>query len=117
MDEASLSSATTRITVEIPMFAKIHQMTAAFFVAGAVAAGPMASVGAQTTVGDGLINVAVGDVNILNNVDIGVAAQVAANICGVKVGSVAVLGTAVDKGGGTRTVCTTNQGPVTLQQN
>jgi hypothetical protein len=99
------------------MFAKIHQMTAVFFVAGAVAAGAVVSVGAQTTVGDGLINVAVGDVNVLNNVDIGVAAQVAAQICGVKVGPVAVLGAAVDRSGATRTVCTTDQGPVTLRQN
>ena len=65
---------------------------------------------------NGLVNVAVGDVAILNDVNIGVAAQVAATICGVKVGPVAVLGTAVDASGATRTVCTTKQGPVTLQQ-
>lgn len=79
--------------------------------------GATATVGAQTTVGDGLINVAVGDVNVLNNADIGVAAQVAANLCGLKVGPVAVLGRAVDKSGQTRTVCTTDQGPITLRQN
>jgi hypothetical protein len=66
---------------------------------------------------DGLINVNVGDVNLLNNVNIGVAAQVAAQICGLKVGPVAVLGTAVDRTGVSRTVCTTDQGPVTLTQN
>ena len=66
---------------------------------------------------DGLINVAVGDVTILEDVNIGVAAQVAANICGVKVGPVAVLGRAVDRSGTTETVCTTDQGPVTLEQN
>lgn len=63
---------------------------------------------------DGLVNVAVGDVNVLNNVDIGVAAQVAAEICGVKVGPVAVLGKAVDRSGETRTVCESSQGPVTI---
>ena len=46
---------------------------------------------------DGLVNVAVGDVTILEDVNIGVAAQVAANICGLKVGPVAVLGSAVDR--------------------
>lgn len=56
-------------------------------------------------------------VTILEDVDIGVAAQVAANICGLKVGPVAVLGTAVDRSGATRTVCTTEQGPVTIRQN
>ena len=65
---------------------------------------------------NGLVNVAVGDVTILQDVNIGVAAQVAANICGVKVGPVAVLGTAVDASGDTSTVCTTDQGPVTIEQ-
>ena len=66
---------------------------------------------------DGLVNVAIGDVTILEDVNIGVAAQVAANICGVKVGPVAVLGRAVDLSGVTSTVCTTDQGPITLKQN
>jgi hypothetical protein len=66
---------------------------------------------------DGLVNVNVGDVTILENVDIGVAAQVAAQICGVKVGPVAVLGQAVDRSGATRTVCQSDQGPVTITQN
>ncbi len=66
---------------------------------------------------DGLVNVAVGDVTILKDVNIGVAAQVAANICGVKVGPVAVLGRAVDRSGATETVCTTDQGPVDIEQN
>lgn len=66
---------------------------------------------------DGLVNVNVGDVTILEDVNIGVAAQVAAQICGVKVGPVAVLGTVVDRSGETRTVCTSDQGPITLEQN
>lgn len=72
---------------------------------------------AQPQIQDGLVNVAVGDVTILEDVNIGVAAQVAANICGVKVGPVAVLGTAADAGNTTRTVCTTDQGPVRIIQN
>ena len=71
---------------------------------------------AQTTTQDGLVNVAVGDITI-RDVNIGVAAQIAANICGFKVGPVAVLGVAVDRSGDTRTVCTTDQGPVTIKQN
>ena len=66
---------------------------------------------------DGLVNVAIGDVEVLNDVNVGVAAQVAANICGVKVGPVAVLGRAVDRSGVTSTVCTTDQGPIDLVQN
>jgi len=65
---------------------------------------------------NGLVNVAVGDVNVLNDANIGVAAQVAASICGVAVGPVAVLGTAVDRSGATRTVCNTANGPLTLTQ-
>lgn len=66
---------------------------------------------------DGLVNVAVGNVSILNDANIGVVAQVAANICGVNVGPVAVLGTAVDRSGATRTVCANNGAPVTISQN
>ncbi len=65
---------------------------------------------------DGLVNVAVGDITI-SDVNIGIAAQIAAQICGNKVGPVAVLGVAVDHSGNTRTVCQSAQGPVTLTQN
>jgi hypothetical protein len=66
---------------------------------------------------DGLVNVNIGDVTILEDVNIGVAAQVAAAICGVRVGPVAVLGQAVDRSGETETVCTIEQGDVTISQN
>lgn len=99
------------------MCTKTRQITAAFLVVGLCAAGTAATVGAQTTVGDGLINVAVGDITITDAVGIGVAAQVAANLCGLKVGPVAVLGRTVDRSGRTTTVCTNDQGPVTLRQN
>ena len=62
---------------------------------------------------DGRVNVNVSDVTV----PIGVAAQIAANVCGVQVGPVAVLGRAVDRDGETRTVCTTHQGPVMISQN
>lgn len=56
-------------------------------------------------------------ISILNDVDVGVAAQVAANLCGIKVGPVAVLATQVDRSGSMTTVCTTDQGPIRITQN
>jgi hypothetical protein len=64
---------------------------------------------------DGLVNVNVSGNTV--TVPIGVAAQIAAEVCGVNVGPVAVLGRAVDRGGPTTTVCDTDQGPVTIAQN
>jgi hypothetical protein len=91
---------------------------ASVFAAGIAVAGATAPANAaEQTQGDGLIQVQIGDITITDAVDIGVAAQVAAQICGVKVGPVAVLGVAVDRSGRDRTVCTTDQGPVTLTQN
>jgi hypothetical protein len=88
---------------------------------GALAASVALTVGfavpASAQTQDGLINVAIGDVTILEDVNVGVAANVAANICGVKVGPVAVLGQAVDRSGDTETVCNSAAGPITLQQN
>jgi hypothetical protein len=66
---------------------------------------------------DGVVNVNVGDVTILEDVRVALAAQVVAQICGVSVGPVAVLGRAVDRSGETRTVCEAPQGPVTIEQN
>lgn len=85
--------------------------------AGAALMGASAAPSLAQPVQDGLINVAVGDVTVLEDVNIGVAAQVAANICGVKVGPVAVLGRAVDRSGTPATVCTADQGPIRLTQN
>jgi hypothetical protein len=97
------------------MFKKTRQMTMAALSTVMMLTAPL---GAQTTVGDGLVNVAVGDITITDAVDIGVAAQIAANICGVKVGPVAVLGRAVDRSGDSRTVCTNDQDQlVTIQNN
>jgi hypothetical protein len=96
---------------------RTRQFAGALLAAGALVVATAPSVAGQTTVGDGLVNVAVGDITITDAVDIGVAAQIAANICDVKVGPVAVLGRAVDRSGGSATVCTTDQGPVTLRQN
>jgi hypothetical protein len=72
---------------------------------------------APNQIQDGLVNVAVGDVTILQDVNVALAAKVAANICGVSVGPVAVLGRAVDRTGETQTVCTVDQGDVDIVQN
>jgi hypothetical protein len=99
------------------MITRVKALAAAAFMGAAVVFTPVSPVAAQTTVGDGLITVAVGDITITDAVDIGVAAQIAANICGVKVGPVAVLGRAVDRSGSDRTVCTNDQGQTVELQN
>ena len=94
-------------------------LTALLATVFAVAAFAGPAVAAPQNQQDGLVNVAVFDVTVIdgdvvlvlnrilsdNNVNVGVAAQIAANICGVKVGPVAVLGQAVDRSGETATVC------------
>jgi hypothetical protein len=65
---------------------------------------------------NGLVNVSVGDVSLLNNANIGVAANVAAAVCGVNVGPVAVLAANTAATGTQNTVCQTPTGPVTLTQ-
>lgn len=93
----------------------MRKLIATLFATSLLGAGVASTAAAQ--VQDGLVNVAIGDVTILEDVNVGVAAQVAANICGVKVGPVAVLGRAVDGSGQTETVCTANQEPITISQN
>lgn len=94
----------------------VRTAMASLFTGAIVITGAAAPASAATQNQDGLVNVAVGDITI-TDINIGVAAQIAAQICGVKVGPVAVLGVAVDRRGGTRTVCQTDQGPVTVNQN
>jgi hypothetical protein len=62
----------------------------------------------------GLINVSLGDVNLLNNVNLAVAANVAATVCNIQV-PVAVLAvqTAINTGDA---VCQTTTGPLTVTQ-
>jgi hypothetical protein len=78
------------------------------------AAGP--AMGA-TAVQDGLVNVAVGDVTIARDVNVGVAANVAANVCGIAVGPITALATEVDNTSNPATVCTTGAQAVRLVQN
>jgi hypothetical protein len=63
---------------------------------------------------EGLVNVNVGDVTVLENVAVGVAANVIAQVCGVQVGQIAVLATQVMRTGQqSDTVCEGTVGPQT----
>jgi hypothetical protein len=68
------------------------------FAGAAVIAGAGPATAAPNQFQDGLVNVAVGDVTITDAVDIGIAAQIAANFCGVKVGpsGILILGSATN---------------------
>jgi hypothetical protein len=98
------------------MFTRTKVLAVSAAMSAAVLFSPALGAAAQTTVGDGLVNVAVGDVNVLNNVDVGVAAQVAAEACGVEVGPIAALANQVDASGTPATVCQVAQGPVRIFQ-
>lgn len=89
-------------------------LTGSLLLTGGALAGPAS---AANQVQDGLVNVAVGDVSLLNNTNVNVVAKVVAQICGVKVGQVAVLARAVDRSGATTTVCTSPDGPVVISNN
>lgn len=97
------------------MSARIRRVFASSIVALTLAVAGPAS--AQIVVQDGLVNVVVGDVTILEDVNVAVAAQLAAQICGVRVGPVTILGTTVDRGGAAKTICRSEQGPVRITQN
>lgn len=112
----------------------IRKVTAAaagsLMLVGAVAAPSQAQ---RPVFQDGLVNVNITDVNILNNVlnnnnlvdlvDVNVAdvADIIIQACGVDVGPVAagILGqaTAVDRSGNSRTVCEAGTGTVSIVQN
>jgi hypothetical protein len=95
----------------------LKMATASVAIAGSLFVSGLAAAPAEAVVNQvGLVNVGLNDVNILNDVNVGVAAEVAAQLCNVKVGPVAVLAQAVDTTGTTETVCQTAQGPVTLVQ-
>ena len=88
-------------------------LTGSLLLTGGALAGPASAAPVQ----DGLVNVAVGDISLLNNTNVNVVAKVVAQICGVKVGPVAVLARAVDRSGATATVCTVEDGPVVISNN
>ena len=85
--------------------------------AGAAIVAGVATPASAQPVQDGLVNVNVGDVTILEDVRVALAAQVVAQICGLDVGPIVVLGRAVDRGGPTAVVCESNMEEVTISQN
>jgi hypothetical protein len=94
--------------------------------AGAVLGGSLALTaglgiaGAQTepvTTQDGLVNVAIGDIGVLEDVNMAAAAQIAAGVCDVEVGPVNALAQAADVEGAEQAVCTNNLGAVRILQN
>jgi len=88
----------------------------AVFASAAVVAGVAAPASAGDNIQDGLINVAIGDITI-QDINVNVAAQVAAAICGLRLGPVVVLGRVVDRTGDTRTVCESDFGDITFENN
>jgi hypothetical protein len=77
-------------------------------------AGVSSSVAANNSHQTGLVNVSLGDVSLLNNVNLAVAANVAATVCDVSV-PVSVLATQFVGDTG-MTVCQTGAGPLTVDQ-
>ncbi|KUI33940.1 hypothetical protein AU195_07985 [Mycobacterium sp. IS-1496] len=74
----------------------------------------------DTIIGDGLVNVGIGDVTILEDVNVGVAANVVAQLCDVADVNAGVLGevTQVDTAGTQITECEiADAGGVTVTQN
>lgn len=84
---------------------------AASLLVGGVAPAAMAANNSRQA---GLVNVSTGDVALLNNVNIGIAANVIATVCDVTV-PVAVLATQI-VGGASATYCTGTTAPITITQ-
>ncbi|WP_347687949.1 hypothetical protein [Mycobacterium sp. B14F4] len=67
---------------------------------------------------DGLVNLAIGDVSVLNDVNVGVAAQISALLCDtVDVGQLGVLAEQIDSGAEESYTCTSEVGDITMSQN
>lgn len=106
------------------MLTRTRSLVGAVVVAAAMAAmiltPTMTDPASAQVVQDGLVNVNIGDVTILEDVTVALAANVAANICGVTVNVVA-LATQVDRTGNPETICTIggqrNRMPVTITNN
>jgi hypothetical protein len=74
---------------------------------------------APVQIQDGLVNLALGDITVLEDVNVGVAAQITALVCDVAdIGNITALATAVDAGSDDQEVlCQSAAGPVTVTQN
>ena len=91
------------------------RLSMAVLVTAATALCGISAAGAQNNSNQtGLVNVSLGDVNLLNDVNLAVAANVAATVCNVAV-PVSVLAEQVIANNGTFT-CNTSAGPLTVDQ-
>jgi hypothetical protein len=95
---------------------RTKKLAASVFASAVMAVAVVVPAGAAQQQQDGLVNVAIGDITI-QDVNVGVAANIAANVCGIAVGPVAVLGRAVDRSGDDAVVCGTGDQAVRLLQN
>jgi hypothetical protein len=93
---------------------KLRVSMAVLVTAVTALAGASTSVAQNNSNQTGLVNVSLGDVNLLNDVNLAVAANVAATVCNVAV-PVAVLANQVIANSGTFT-CDTATGPLTVDQ-
>jgi hypothetical protein len=95
----------------------IKKTCAALFATALLGVGIAAPAGAANdSRQNGLVNVSLGDVSVLDNANVGVAANVAAEICGVNVGPVAILAANTAATGTQHTVCQVGDQAVTLTQ-
>jgi hypothetical protein len=85
------------------MLSRVKKTAATLCVTAMATVAVAAPAGAQQNQ-DGLVNVAIGDITI-EDVNVGVAAVVAAALCDVQVGPIAVLARQVDRSGDSQNVC------------
>ena len=91
----------------------------ALLVAGALSLGLAGPAAAQGQIADELVNVTVGDITILEDVNIAVAARVVALVCDEQISPVVALAQAVDLGTPQEPVCFAEGEavPITIIQN
>jgi hypothetical protein len=94
---------------------------AALGISAALAVATPDAAQAQTTKQDGLVNVSIGDVTVLQDVNVAAVVGIVAQICGLDLDVVANIlsaaATAVDTGSRSYTVCKTGDGKVKITQN
>ena len=96
-------------------FGMLRRLVAVPMLAGAIAVGATAC---EPTVQDGLVNVRIGDVTILEDVNVNVAANVVAQICGISVTAAVAVISGIDQDSVPVTFCRlANEFPVTVEQN
>lgn len=99
----------------------MRKLFASLCASSLLALGLVSTATAQPQQADGLVVVQVGDITITDAVDLNVAANVAAQVCGVNVGplAIAILGqaVAVDRSDRARTICEVGDQAVRIVNN